>query len=53
LCPILYMRDYMCNSGQKQYHENICFVDEMQDYSVAQLKYLRYAFPKDQMDFIG
>ncbi|OFA09463.1 helicase IV [Lentilactobacillus sunkii] len=50
--PLLYMRDYMCNSGQNNTMKYL-FVDEMQDYSVAQLKYLRYAFPQTKWTLLG
>ncbi len=46
------MRDYMCNSGQNNTMKYL-FVDEMQDYSVAQLKYLRYAFPQTKWTLLG
>nr|WP_243674326.1 ATP-binding domain-containing protein [Lentilactobacillus kisonensis] len=50
--PLLYMRDYICNTGQNNTMKYL-FVDEMQDYSVAQLKYLRYAFPQTKWTLLG
>lgn len=50
--PLLYMRDYICASGQNNTMKYL-FVDEMQDYSVAQLKYLKYAFPKTKWTLLG
>lgn len=50
--PLLYMRDYICNSGQNNTMKYL-FVDEMQDYSIAQLKYLRYAFPQTKWTLLG
>ncbi|MFT8743972.1 MAG: ATP-binding domain-containing protein, partial [Lentilactobacillus hilgardii] len=50
--PLLYMRDYICQSGQNNTMKYL-FVDEMQDYSVAQLKYLKYAFPKTKWTLLG
>ena len=50
--PLLYMRDYICSSGQNNTMKYL-FVDEMQDYSVAQLKYLRYAFPQTKWTLLG
>lgn len=50
--PLLYMRDYICQSGQNNTMKYL-FVDEMQDYSVAQLKYLKYAFPQTKWTLLG
>lgn len=50
--PLLYMRDYICNTGQNNTMKYL-FVDEMQDYSIAQLRYLRYAFPKSKWTLLG
>ncbi|KRM09583.1 DNA helicase [Lentilactobacillus farraginis DSM 18382 = JCM 14108] len=50
--PLLYLRDYICQSGQNNTMKYL-FVDEMQDYSVAQLKYLKYAFPQTKWTLLG
>lgn len=50
--PLLYLRDYICGSAQNQTMKYL-FIDEMQDYSIAQLKYLRYAFPKTKWTLLG
>ncbi|MTV82979.1 RNA polymerase recycling motor HelD [Secundilactobacillus folii] len=50
--PLLYMRDILTGGGQNHAMQHL-FVDEMQDYSIAQLQYLHHAFPKAQMTFLG
>lgn len=52
VAPLLYLRDYTCGGAQNQTMKYL-FVDEMQDYSLAQLKYLRYAFPKTKWTLLG
>jgi len=50
--PLLYLRDYMCGGGQNNTMKYL-FIDEMQDYTVAQLKYLKYAFPQTKWTLLG
>ncbi|AQW21696.1 ATP-dependent DNA helicase [Lentilactobacillus curieae] len=50
--PLLYLRDYMCGGGQNNTMKYL-FIDEMQDYSIAQLKYLKYAFPQTKWTLLG
>ncbi len=50
--PLLYLRDLITGNGRN--HEiKYLFVDEMQDYSIAQLVYLKHAFPKAKFNLIG
>lgn len=49
---ILFLRDYMTGAGTNQHMQYIC-VDEMQDYSLVQLKYLQHAFPKAKFTLLG
>jgi len=50
--PILYLRDQLSGSGQNSLIQYV-FVDEMQDYSMVQLRYLRHAFPKAKLTLLG
>ncbi|GAX04506.1 DNA helicase [Secundilactobacillus pentosiphilus] len=50
--PLLYIRDILTGGGQNHAMHHL-FVDEMQDYSIAQLQYLHHAFPKAHMTFLG
>ena len=50
--PILYLRDAIAGSGQNHQIQYV-FVDEMQDYTMAQLKYLHHAFPKAKLTLLG
>ncbi|WP_179394106.1 RNA polymerase recycling motor HelD [Lacticaseibacillus absianus] len=50
--PILYLRDTLTGTGQNHLIQYV-FVDEMQDYSMAQLRYLHHAFPKAKMTLLG
>lgn len=50
--PILYLRDAISGSGQNHQIQYV-FVDEMQDYTMAQLKYLHHAFPKAKLTLLG
>jgi len=52
VAPLLYLRDILTGSGQNRRMQHL-FVDEMQDYSVAQLLYFHHAFPKAKMTFLG
>ncbi|GLB47240.1 DNA helicase [Philodulcilactobacillus myokoensis] len=50
--PLLYLRNIMCGDGIN--HDiKYLFVDEMQDYSIAQLLYLKFAFPNAKLNLIG
>lgn len=50
--PILSLRDAISGSGQNHQIQYV-FVDEMQDYTMAQLKYLHHAFPKAKLTLLG
>lgn len=50
--PLLYMRDLMIGGGKNQTMQYL-FVDEMQDYSIAQLIYIKHAFPRTKINLIG
>ncbi|MBC6389146.1 ATP-dependent DNA helicase [Lactobacillus kunkeei] len=50
--PLLYMRNLMIGGGQNQTMQYL-FVDEMQDYSIAQLIYIKHAFPQTKINLIG
>jgi DNA helicase II / ATP-dependent DNA helicase PcrA len=52
VAPVLYLRDLLVGGGQNQYMQYL-FVDEMQDYSIAQLIYIKHAFPKARINLIG
>ncbi|GAA6114488.1 RNA polymerase recycling motor HelD [Apilactobacillus apinorum] len=50
--PLLYLRDLMVGGGQNRKMQYL-FVDEMQDYSIAQLIYIKHAFPETKINLIG
>ena len=50
--PLLYLRDLMTGSGQNRAFQYV-FIDEMQDYPLATLVYLRHAFPKAKFTVLG
>lgn len=50
--PFLYLRDQLTGGGQNRQIQYL-FVDEMQDYSAAQLFYLHHAFPLAKMTLLG
>ncbi|WP_105957370.1 RNA polymerase recycling motor HelD [Apilactobacillus quenuiae] len=50
--PVLYLRDLLMGGGQNQKMQYL-FVDEMQDYSIAQLIYIKHAFPRTKINLIG
>ncbi|MFD1484934.1 RNA polymerase recycling motor HelD [Lacticaseibacillus baoqingensis] len=50
--PILYLRDTITGSGQNHQIQYV-FIDEMQDYSMCQLRYLHHAFPKAKLTLLG
>ncbi|POD85846.1 DNA helicase [Lactiplantibacillus plantarum subsp. plantarum] len=50
--PLLLLRDVLTGSGQNRRMQYI-FVDEMQDYSLAQLLYIKHAFPLAKFTLLG
>ena len=50
--PLMYLRDLMTGSGQNQSFQYV-FIDEMQDYPLAMLVYLRHAFPRAKFTVLG
>ena len=50
--PLLFLRDLITGSGTNRKFQYV-FVDEMQDYSVAQLMYLKHAFPRAKFTLLG
>ncbi|AVK64347.1 ATP-dependent DNA helicase [Lactobacillus sp. CBA3606] len=50
--PLLLLRDILTGSGQNRRMQSI-FVDEMQDYSLAQLLYIKHAFPLAKFTLLG
>ncbi|MEL1196707.1 hypothetical protein AADX85_16745, partial [Staphylococcus epidermidis] len=50
--PILYLRDLLTDSGQNHDIQYL-FIDEMQDYSIAQFVYIHHAFPNAKLTVLG
>ncbi|WP_353989805.1 RNA polymerase recycling motor HelD [Pediococcus argentinicus] len=50
--PLLMLRDLIVGSGVNRKFQYV-FVDEMQDYSIAQMMYLKHAFPKAKFTLLG
>lgn len=50
--PLMYLRDLITGSGQNRSFKYV-FIDEMQDYSLAMMVYLRHAFPKPGLLFLA
>ena len=50
--PLLYLRDLLIGGGMNHQMQHL-FVDEMQDYSIAQLIYLQHAFPRAKLTLLG
>ncbi|MCH4172329.1 MAG: AAA family ATPase [Lactobacillus sp.] len=50
--PLLYLRDLLTGSGQNHSMQYL-FIDEMQDYSAAQLVYVKHAFPRAKLTLLG
>lgn len=50
--PFLYLRDKFTGSGRNHSIEYL-FIDEIQDYSISQIMYLKYAFPNAKFNLIG
>ncbi|MDT6952354.1 RNA polymerase recycling motor HelD [Companilactobacillus alimentarius] len=49
---VLYLRDFLTESGVNHSIQHI-FIDEVQDYTMAQLKYISHAFPNAKMTLLG
>ncbi|WP_325064703.1 RNA polymerase recycling motor HelD [Limosilactobacillus fastidiosus] len=50
--PLMYLRDLLMGTGQNHSFKYV-FIDEMQDYSVAMMMYLRHAFPGAKFTVLG
>lgn len=50
--PLLFLRDRLTGGGINQAISYV-FIDEMQDYAMAQLLYLKHAFPKAKFTVLG
>lgn len=50
--PLLYLRDLLTDSGQSHSIEHL-FIDEMQDYTFAQMKYLKHVFAAAKLTLLG
>lgn len=50
--PLMYLRDLLTGTGQNQSFQYV-FIDEMQDYPLAMLVYLRHAFPRAKFTVLG
>ncbi len=50
--PLMYLRDLITGGGQNRAFQYV-FIDEMQDYSLAMMLYLRHAFPKAKFTVLG
>ena len=50
--PFMYLRDLLTNSGRNRQIQHL-FVDEMQDYTMAQMVYFKHAFPHAQFTILG
>lgn len=50
--PLLYLRDLLTGSGRNQAIAHL-FIDEMQDYTLPQLMYLKYIFPNAKLTLLG
>jgi Superfamily I DNA and RNA helicases len=49
---VLYLRDFVTDGGVNHTIQHI-FIDEVQDYTMAQLKYISHAFPNAKMTLLG
>ncbi|WP_338215502.1 RNA polymerase recycling motor HelD [Companilactobacillus muriivasis] len=49
---VLYLRDLVTDDGINHAIQHI-FIDEVQDYTMAQLKYISHAFPNAKMTLLG
>ncbi|QBO36312.1 ATP-dependent DNA helicase [Periweissella cryptocerci] len=50
--PLMYLRDLVTGSGQNRRMQHV-FIDEMQDYSIAQMLYFKHAFPRARYTILG
>ena len=50
--PVLYLRDLLTGGGKNRSIEHL-FIDEMQDYSMATMIYLKHAFPNAKLTLLG
>ncbi|WPQ68286.1 RNA polymerase recycling motor HelD [Weissella paramesenteroides] len=50
--PLLFLRDALTGGGTNQAMSYV-FVDEMQDYALSQLLYLKHAFPRAKFTVLG
>ena len=50
--PLMYLRDLITGGGQNRAFQYV-FIDEMQDYSLAMMVYLRHAFPQARFTVLG
>ncbi|MCF6515842.1 AAA family ATPase [Lactobacillus sp. S2-2] len=50
--PFIYLRDKFTGSGRNHSIQYL-FIDEIQDYSISQIMYLKYAFPNAKFNLIG
>lgn len=50
--PLLYLRDLLTGGGQNRSIAYV-FIDEMQDYSMTQMSYIKHAFPKAKFTVLG
>ncbi|KRN93656.1 superfamily I DNA RNA helicase [Pediococcus stilesii] len=50
--PVMLLRDLLTGSGTNRKFQYV-FIDEMQDYSIAQLMYLKHAFPRAKFTLLG
>ncbi len=50
--PLMYLRDLISGTGQNRSFQYV-FIDEMQDYSIAMLIYLKHAFPQAKFTVLG
>ncbi len=50
--PLMYIRDLLSGGGQNHAIQAI-FIDEMQDYAPALMRYIHHAFPRAKMTLLG
>ncbi len=50
--PLMFLRDLLTGGGQNRAMQYV-FIDEMQDYSLAMLVYLKHAFPSAKFTILG
>lgn len=52
VAPYLYLRDLLTGGGQNRRIQYL-FIDEMQDYSAAEIFYIQHAFPRAKLTLLG